>query len=101
MGYSALPPVPAWTAVHPRIVAAGRYIHNPSHHPDWILEPQLIHRRVPGSDSLAKYAAAFFSMSRSIFTSASSFLVRAKSKGLLRLADISQFAGPLCLHPVP
>jgi len=44
-----------------------------------VLEPLFFHHRVPGSDSLAKYAAAFFRMSRSIFTIASSFLVLASS----------------------
>src|SRR3989304_9104954 len=44
-----------------------------------IIEPHLFHRRVPGSDSLAKYAAAFFNISRSIFISASSFRVIASS----------------------
>src|SRR4030043_325200 len=44
-----------------------------------LIEPHHFHRRVPGSDSLAKYAAAFFKMSRSILTSNSSFFVRASS----------------------
>src|SRR3972149_4185049 len=42
-----------------------------------VFEPHLFHRRVPGSDSLAKYAAAFFNLSRSIFPSANSFRVLA------------------------
>src|SRR4030042_3012704 len=44
-----------------------------------IIEPHLFQWRVPDSDSLAKYAAAFFNMSRSIFTSANSFRVLASS----------------------
>jgi hypothetical protein len=44
-----------------------------------VLESQFLRHRVPGSDSLAKYAAAFFYMSRAIFTSANFFRVLASS----------------------
>jgi hypothetical protein len=44
-----------------------------------VVKPQFFHRRVPGSDSFKKYAAAFLNIPRSIFTSTSSFLVRANS----------------------
>ena len=57
----------------------GRYDQHSAQDRCGVIEPQLFHHRVPGSDSLAKYAAAFFRMSRSIFTSASSFFVRASS----------------------
>ena len=43
------------------------------------MESILFHDRVPGSDSLAKYAAAFFNRSRSIFVSASSLRNRDSS----------------------
>src|SRR4030043_238701 len=65
--------------VPPGIESAGRYVHNLPHERDGVLESQFFHHRVPGSDSFAKYAAAFFNISRSILTSTSSFFVRASS----------------------
>ena len=67
------------TSIHPGVVATGRYVQQPAQDTFGVVEPQFFHHRVPGSDSLAKYAAAFFNMSRSIFTSANSFFVRARS----------------------
>ena len=43
------------------------------------MESPFLHERVPGSDSLAKYAVAFFKISRSMRVSASSFRNRAFS----------------------
>src|SRR5512143_2450636 len=54
-------------------------------------ESHCFHDRVPGSDSFAKYAVAFFKMSRSIFTMASSRLTRASS--------ISNSVSGLCCFP--
>lgn len=53
-----------------------RNVKNSSHQADRIMESILFHDRVPGSDSLAKYAAAFFNRSRSILVSANSLRSR-------------------------
>ncbi len=66
----------------PCIIPACRYSQNLTHKWHWILESQFFHHRVPGRDSLAKYAAAFFNMSRSILTSASSRFTRANSTSI-------------------
>lgn len=50
---------------------------HPAHKRDRIMEPQPSHEHVPDVGSFAKYAAAFFKKSRSIFNSATSRLRRA------------------------
>src|SRR4030042_3683500 len=65
--------------IKPLVIAALGYLQNMTHPRNPILESHLFHDRVPGSDSFAKYAAAFFNMSRSILASASSRLTRASS----------------------
>src|SRR5208337_3775362 len=65
--------------MQPCVVSACRYFQHAAHRWDRILKSHILHPRVPGSDSFAKYAAAFFNISRSIFTSANSFFVRASS----------------------
>jgi len=51
--------------VHPGVEAAGRDLQDPTHRPHLELGPVSVDERVPYSDPLAKYAAAFFKMSRS------------------------------------
>ena len=70
------------------------------------MEPQLLYHRVPGSDSLAKYAVAFFKISRSIFTRANSRFVSYSSLSselisFLALADLSQLPFLVRLTPIP
>src|SRR5271157_1431175 len=65
--------------MQPCVVSAYRYFQHAAHRWYRILKSHIFHPRVPGSDSFAKYAAAFFNISRSIFTSANSFFVRASS----------------------
>src|SRR4030042_909425 len=77
--------------MEPFVIATLGYPQNTAHHPDTIPESHCFHDRVPGSDSFAKYAVAFFSMSRSILASASSRLTRASS--------ISTSVSGLCCLP--
>src|SRR4030043_776970 len=77
--------------IEPFVIAALGYLHNTAHRRNTIPESHPSHDRVPGSDSFAKYAAAFFNMSRSILASASSRLTRASS--------ISLSVSGLCCFP--
>ncbi len=65
-----------WLPYKPCVVAARRNIKHAAQHREWVVESQLPDHRVPRSDSLAKYAVAFFKMSRSIRNSAFSRLSR-------------------------
>lgn len=56
----------------PIVIAATRYAKKPTHDFNWKMESPLLHERVPGSNSLAKYAVAFFRISHSIRVSTSS-----------------------------
>src|SRR4030042_253350 len=59
-------------SLDPGIVSACRHLQHTAKQRNKIGKSQLLDYRVPCSDSLAKYAAAFFKMSRSIFTTANS-----------------------------
>ena len=63
-------------ALEPGVEAATRDRQEPAHGLHRKMESSLFHERVPGSDSLAKYAVAFFKMSRSRRASASSLRSR-------------------------
>jgi len=80
-----------WLPMQPFVIATLRYSQKRAHPPDTMPESHCFHHRVPGSDSFAKYAVAFFKMSRSIFTMASSRLTRASS--------ISTSVSGLCCFP--
>jgi len=82
---------PGRLPIQPSIITTLGYLQNFTHRRNTILESHLFHDRVPGSDSFAKYAAAFFKMSRSILASASSRLTRASS--------ISISVSGLCCFP--
>src|SRR5512135_996067 len=77
--------------IEPFVIPTLGYPQNSAHHRYTIPESHRFHDRVPGSDSFAKYAVAFFKMSRSIFTMASSRLTRASS--------ISTSVSGLCCLP--
>lgn len=66
-------------SLDPGIVSACRHLQHTAQQRNKICESQLLDYRVPGSDSLAKYAVAFFKMSRSIFTTANSRFTRVSS----------------------
>src|SRR5512135_3656895 len=68
-----------WFSLQPSVETATRYVEEPAHDFNREMESPLLHERVPGSDSLAKYAVAFFKMSRSMRASASSLRNRAFS----------------------
>jgi hypothetical protein len=62
------------------IETAGMNIKHFAHHSDRMLLHVVLDKRVPHPDCFAKYAAAFFKMSRSSVTrrnSVSNFLIRA------------------------
>src|SRR5471030_198489 len=59
-------------AACPGVETAARDVKDAAQDGDGIVESQRLHDRVPGSDSRAKYAAAFFTISRSMRASASS-----------------------------
>ncbi len=61
-----------FTAMPPSVITAGRYSENPAKYTNRIVESHLPHGLVPHSDSLAKYAAAFFKISHSIRNCATS-----------------------------
>src|SRR5664280_2941485 len=63
----------------PSIISALCYIQYSAQKHNRIGESQLLNQRVPFSDSLAKYAAAFFKMSRSILARDSSLFTCANS----------------------
>src|SRR5512139_4142447 len=77
--------------IQPFVIPALGHPQNTTHHRYTMPESHCFHDRVPGSDSFAKYAVAFFKMSRSIFTMASSRLTRASS--------ISTSVSGLCCFP--
>src|SRR5471030_3464638 len=80
-----------------------------AHDGDGKFESQGLHDRVPGSDSRAKYAAAFFTISRSMRASASSLrnlVTSASSSGTERLpgatlGDVPRLAAATQLASVP
>lgn len=59
-------------AIRPGVVATARNLKCSAHNGNQIFESHRLHDRVLGSDSCAKYAAAFFTISRSMRVSASS-----------------------------
>ena len=63
----------------PCVISAYGYFQYTTNKRWGIQGPHLLYHLVPRCDSFAKYAAAFFKMSRSIFTSASSRFSRAIS----------------------
>ncbi len=63
----------------PRGETAARDVEQAAHHPDRNMGSPLLHERVPGSDSLAKYAVALFNLSRAMRASARSLRNRAFS----------------------
>src|SRR5512143_2993744 len=77
--------------VQPFVIPTLGYFQKTAHHRYPMPESHCLHDRVPRSDSFAKYAVAFFKMSRSIFTIASSRLTRASS--------ISTSVSGLCCFP--
>jgi hypothetical protein len=85
-------------AARPCIKAAARHVKNAAQNGDRIFESQCLHDRVLGSDSRAKYAAAFFTISRSIWVSASSLrslVTSASSSGTERLPGATLVDVPL------
>ena len=75
-------------AVRPGVKTAARDAKDAAQDGDGLVELQGLHDRVLGSDSRAKYAAAFFTISRSMRASASSLrslLTSASSSGTERL----------------
>jgi hypothetical protein len=48
-----------WLTLQRRVEAATRHSKNAAQQAKRIIEPHRFHERVPGSDSLAKYAVAF------------------------------------------
>ena len=84
-------------AVRPSVETAPRYVKDAAHNSDGIFESQRLHDRVLGSDSRAKYAAAFFTISRPIRASASSLRSlrnSASSSGTERLPGATLGAVP-------
>src|SRR5450830_1325979 len=96
-------------AVRPSVETAARDAKDAAQDGDRIVESQSLHDRVPGSDSRAKYAAAFFTISRSMRTSASSLrslVTSASSSGTERLpgatlGDVPRLAAATQLASVP
>src|SRR5471032_2685023 len=79
---------PRWRAIERGIEAAARHVEDATQQAKRIVESHRLHERVPGSDSLAKYAVAFFSTSFSIRSTASSLrslATSASSSATLRL----------------
>src|SRR5471030_286807 len=77
-----------WRAVERRIKSAARHIEDAAQQAKRVFESHRLHERVPGSDSLAKYAVAFFRTSFSIRSTASSLrslATSASSSATLRL----------------
>src|SRR5512134_3910197 len=58
--------------LQPSIKATAGEVQHPRHDRHRVIPSPLLHKRVPGSHSLAKYAVAFFKISRSNRASASS-----------------------------
>lgn len=93
-------------AIKRRVEATARHLEHAAQQTQRIFESHRFHERVPGSDSLAKYAVAFFSTSfsirsttsslRSLATSASSSTTLRLPGGadgsVPRLAALTQFA---------
>src|SRR5512139_1652886 len=77
--------------MEPFVIPTLGYFQHTAHHRYTLPESHCFYDRAPGSDSFAKYAVAFFKMSRSIFTMASSRLTRASS--------ISTSVSGLCCLP--
>lgn len=96
-------------AVRPSVETAALDAKDAAQGCDRIVESQGLHDRVLGSDSRAKYAAAFFTISRSIRASASSLrslLTSASSSGTERLpgatlGDVPRLAALTQLASVP
>jgi hypothetical protein len=55
-----------WLALLRCVEAAARYFKDAAQQAKRIIEPHRLHERVPGSDSLAKYAVAFLRNSPTI-----------------------------------
>src|SRR5471030_118486 len=96
-------------AACPGVETAARDVKDAAQDGDGIIESQRLHDRVPGSDSRAKYAAAFFTISRSMRASASSLrslVTSASSSGTERLpgatlGDVARLAAATQLASVP
>jgi len=80
-------------ATAPGVIATARNPKRSAQNGNRIFESHRLHDRVLGSDSRAKYAAAFFTISRSMRASASSlrsFAFSASSSGTVRLPGTAE-----------
>jgi len=77
-----------WRTIVRCVEPAARYVEDAAQQAKRVIESHRFYERVPGSDSLAKYAVAFFSTSFSMRSTASSlrsFATSASSSDTLRL----------------